>query len=144
MAPPSRSSIPSSPSSIPLYNEEESIPHLYEALTDALASYGAPYEIVIVDDGSHDRSFELLNEIAQRDPHFTVIQLRRNFGQTAAFSAGFDHARGDVIITMDADLQNDPNDIPLLMAEDRRGLRHRQRLAQGPAGPFPRPRACPP
>ncbi len=102
---------------IPLYNEEESVPHLHQALTDALTNYGAPYEIVIVDDGSHDRSFELLNEIAQRDPHLTVIQLRRNFGQTAAFSAGFDYARGDVIITMDADLQNDPNDIPLLMAK---------------------------
>lgn len=100
---------------IPLYNEEESVPHLHEALTNALASYGAPYEIVIVDDGSHDRSFELLSEIARHDAHLTVVQLRRNFGQTAAFAAGFDHARGDVIITMDADLQNDPNDIPLLM-----------------------------
>ena len=100
---------------IPLYNEEESVPHLHEALTDALTSYGAPYEVVIVDDGSKDRSFALLSELAQQDPHLTVIQLRRNFGQTAAFSAGFDYARGDVIITMDADLQNDPHDIPLLM-----------------------------
>lgn len=102
---------------IPLYNEEESVPHLHEALTSALAGYGAAYEIVVVDDGSKDRSFELLRELARQDPHLTVIQLRRNFGQTAAFSAGFDHARGEVIITMDADLQNDPRDIPLLMGK---------------------------
>jgi glycosyltransferase involved in cell wall biosynthesis len=102
---------------IPLYNEEESIPHLCSALTGALQRYGKPYEIIIVDDGSQDRSFELLAEQAQRDPHLTVIQLRRNFGQTAAFAAGFNHARGDVVITMDADLQNDPDDVPLLMAK---------------------------
>ncbi len=100
---------------IPLYNEEESVPHLYEALTEALVDYGVPYEIVIVDDGSTDRSFELLSELAQQDPRMTIIQLRRNMGQTAAFSAGFDYARGEVYITMDADLQNDPRDIPLLM-----------------------------
>jgi len=106
---------------IPLYNEEESIPHLCSALTEALERYGKPYEIIIVDDGSKDRSFELLAERAQQDPHLTVIQLRRNFGQTAAFSAGFNHAQGDVVITMDADLQNDPNDIPLLMAKIEEG-----------------------
>ena len=100
---------------IPLYNEEESIPHLCSALTAALQRYGKPYEIIIVDDGSKDRSFELLAEQTQRDRHLIVIQLRRNFGQTAAFAAGFNHARGDVVITMDADLQNDPDDIPLLM-----------------------------
>lgn len=100
---------------IPLYNEEESIPYLCSALTEALERYGKPYEIIIVDDGSKDRSFELLAEQAQQTPHLTLIQLRRNFGQTAAFSAGFNHAQGDVVITMDADLQNDPNDIPLLM-----------------------------
>jgi len=100
---------------IPLYNEEESIPHLCSALTAALQRYGKPYEIIVVDDGSKDRSFELLAEQAQRDPHLAVIQLRRNFGQTAAFAAGFNNARGDVVITMDADLQNDPDDIPLLM-----------------------------
>ena len=100
---------------IPLYNEEESIPHLCSALTAALQRYGKPYEIIVVDDGSKDRSFELLAEQTQRDRHLIVIQLRRNFGQTAAFAAGFNHARGDVVITMDADLQNDPDDIPLLM-----------------------------
>jgi glycosyltransferase involved in cell wall biosynthesis len=102
---------------IPLFNEEESIPHLYQALTDALESYGRPYEVIIVDDGSRDRSFALLKEIAEKDPRFTAIRLRRNFGQTAAFAAGFAQARGDVIITMDADLQNDPRDVPLLMAK---------------------------
>ncbi len=100
---------------IPLYNEEESIPHLCSALTAALQRYGKPYEIIVVDDGSKDRSFELLAEQTQRDRHLIVIQLRRNFGQTAAFAAGFNNARGDVVITMDADLQNDPDDIPLLM-----------------------------
>ena len=102
---------------IPLYNEEESIPHLYEALTDAMEDYGRPYEIIIVDDGSKDRSFAMLRELALQDARLKVVRLRRNFGQTAAFSAGFDQARGDVIITMDADLQNDPHDVPLLMAK---------------------------
>lgn len=102
---------------IPLYNEEESIPMLHERLTAALQSYGAPYEIIIVDDGSSDNSYNLLAAQAANDHHMKVIRLRRNFGQTPAFSAGFDLAIGDVIITLDADLQNDPKDIPMLMAE---------------------------
>ena len=102
---------------IPLYNEEESIPALYDGLVAAIANYGQPSEVLIVDDGSKDRSFALLREIALKDPRFTILRLRRNSGQTAAFSCGFDHARGDVVITMDADLQNDPMDIPLLMAK---------------------------
>ncbi|NJN81746.1 MAG: glycosyltransferase family 2 protein [Caldilineaceae bacterium] len=102
---------------IPLFNEEESIPHLHAALSEALEAYGKPYEIIIVDDGSKDRSFALLSELAQEDNRLIVVRLRRNFGQTAAFAAGFDQARGEVIITMDADLQNDPKDIPLLMAK---------------------------
>jgi glycosyltransferase involved in cell wall biosynthesis len=102
---------------IPLYNEEESIPHLYPALDAAIANCGQPTEVIIVDDGSKDRSFALLREIALKDPRFTVVRLRRNSGQTAAFQAGFDLARGEVVITMDADLQNDPMDIPLLMAK---------------------------
>jgi glycosyltransferase involved in cell wall biosynthesis len=80
-------------------------------------AYGRSYEVIIVDDGSRDRSFELLKAIAEKDHRFTIIQLRRNFGQTAAFSAGFAQARGEVVITMDADLQNDPRDVPLLMAK---------------------------
>ncbi len=102
---------------IPLYNEEESIPALYEALVEALDAQARPYEVIIVDDGSHDGSFPLLRDIATRDERFRVIRLRRNFGQTAAFAAGFDHARGEVIVTMDADLQNDPRDVPKLMAQ---------------------------
>lgn len=102
---------------IPLYNEEESIASLYAALDHAMAHYGEPAEVIIVDDGSRDRSFAMLSEIAARDPRFTIIRFRRNFGQTAGFAAGFAQARGDVVITMDADLQNDPMDIPLLMAK---------------------------
>ncbi len=102
---------------IPLYNEEESIPALWEALDQAIANYAEPAEVIIVDDGSKDRSFALLSEIAARDPRFTIIRFRRNFGQTAGFAAGFAQARGDVVITMDADLQNDPMDIPKLMAK---------------------------
>jgi glycosyltransferase involved in cell wall biosynthesis len=100
---------------IPLYNEEESIPALWEGLDKAIANYGKPAEVIIIDDGSKDRSFALLSEIAARDPRFTIIRFRRNFGQTAGFAAGFAQARGDVVITMDADLQNDPMDIPKLM-----------------------------
>ncbi|KPL89774.1 glycosyl transferase [Ardenticatena maritima] len=106
---------------IPLYNEEESIPHLYEKLTEALEAYGKPYEVIIVDDGSTDGSYPLLRQIAEKDKRFKIVRLRRNFGQTAAFAAGFDHARGEVIITMDADLQNDPADIPKLMAKIEEG-----------------------
>lgn len=102
---------------IPLYNEEESIPSLRQSLTTALDSLGETYEVIIVDDGSKDRSFALLRDWAIADERLTVIRLRRNFGQTAAFSAGFDQAHGDVVVTMDADLQNDPLDIPKLMAK---------------------------
>lgn len=106
---------------IPLYNEEASVPHLYDVLVDVLDAYDRPYEIIIVDDGSTDGSFPLLREIAAEDPRFRVVRLRRNFGQTAAFSAGFDLAQGDVVVTMDADLQNDPRDIPTLMEQIEAG-----------------------
>lgn len=102
---------------IPLYNEEESIPALHQNLIASLSALGRTYEVIIVDDGSTDRSYELLSKLAQSDVQWGVVRLRRNFGQTAAFAAGFDHARGDVVITMDADLQNDPADIPKLMAQ---------------------------
>jgi len=107
---------------IPLYNEEESIPHLRTALHDALESCGYSYEIIIIDDGSKDKSFVLLRDWAMQDEHLKVIRLRRNFGQTAAFSAGFDHARGEIVITMDADLQNDPRDVPKLMEKIDEGF----------------------
>ena len=102
---------------IPLYNEEEAIDELYRQLTAALEAYGAPYEVIVADDGSTDGSFEKLSAIHQRDPRWRIIRFRRNFGQTAGFSAGFDRARGEVILTIDADLQNDPADIPKLMAK---------------------------
>jgi glycosyltransferase involved in cell wall biosynthesis len=106
---------------VPVYNEEESIPHLYRRLTVELENLGLPYEIIAVDDGSRDRSFDLLRDLAQRDRRLRVVRFRRNFGQTAAFSAGFDRARGDVVVTIDADLQNDPADIAALLAKIEEG-----------------------
>jgi glycosyltransferase involved in cell wall biosynthesis len=104
-----------------VYNEEESIPHLYRRLTVELENLGFPYEIIAVDDGSRDRSFDLLRDLAQRDRRLRVVRFRRNFGQTAAFSAGFDRARGDVVVTIDADLQNDPADIAALLSKIEEG-----------------------
>ncbi|NTV64168.1 MAG: glycosyltransferase family 2 protein, partial [Oscillochloris sp.] len=106
---------------VPIYNEEESIPHLYERLSAVLHDYGHAYEIIAVDDGSRDGSFALLAGLATSDPRLRVVRFRRNFGQTAAFAAGFDRARGDYIITIDADLQNDPRDIPQLLARAGEG-----------------------
>jgi len=106
---------------VPVYNEEESIPHLYQRLTVELENLGLPYEIIAVDDGSRDRSFDLLRDLAQRDRRLRVVRFRRNFGQTAAFSAGFDRARGDVVVTIDADLQNDPADIAALLSKIEEG-----------------------
>ena len=100
---------------IPLYNEEENVHILYEKLKASLDLLKMEYEILFVDDGSTDRTLSILEEIQAKDKSVVVLSLRRNFGQTAAFAAGFDFARGDVIITMDGDLQNDPADIPKLL-----------------------------
>jgi glycosyltransferase involved in cell wall biosynthesis len=100
---------------IPLYNEEENIPILYEKLREHLDPLKKEYEILFVDDGSTDRTLPILEDIQSKDSRVVVLSLRRNFGQTAAFAAGFDFARGDVIVTMDGDLQNDPADIPKLL-----------------------------
>jgi glycosyltransferase involved in cell wall biosynthesis len=100
---------------IPLFNEEESLAVLCERLNAVLSRLGQTFEIIFINDGSTDRSYEVLCRLAEADPRVKVINLRRNFGQTAAMSAGFDHARGSIIIPMDADLQNDPVDIPLLL-----------------------------
>ncbi len=100
---------------LPIYNEEENLEELHSKITETLVELGKEYEIIAVDDGSSDGSFEVLKQIHQRDPRLKAIKFRRNFGQTAAMSAGFHHARGDVIITMDSDLQNDPADIPRLL-----------------------------
>jgi len=102
---------------LPVYNEQDNIEQLNLKLTDALERLGRSYEVIYIDDGSADDSFAKLREIAARDAHVRVISLRRNYGQTAAMSAGIDHARGQILIPMDADLQNDPADIPRLLAK---------------------------
>ena len=106
---------------IPLLNEEENIPILYQELRDVLVTLEEDYEIIFIDDGSTDRSLELLQDLQRKDNRVVVVSFRKNFGQTAAMAAGFDYAGGDVIITMDADLQNDPKDIPLLLEKIKAG-----------------------
>lgn len=100
---------------IPIHNEEPAILPLYDRLTTVLEPLGKPYEIIFVDDASTDRSFDLLANLVETDQRLKVLRLRRNFGQTAALAAGFDEAQGDIIISLDGDLQHDPDDIPLLL-----------------------------
>ncbi len=102
---------------IPIHNEEPSILPLYDRLIAVLERLERPFEIVFVDDASTDRSFELLANLAELDVRMKVVRLRRNFGQTAALSAGFDEAQGDIVISMDGDLQHAPEDIPALLAK---------------------------
>ena len=107
---------------IPVYNERENLPLLYKKLQGVLSRHPWTWEVVFVDDGSTDGSTEVLAHLAQQDPeHVRVLILRRNFGQTAAIAAGVDHARGQVIVLMDADLQNDPEDIPRLLSKIEEG-----------------------
>lgn len=101
---------------IPLYNEAESVPALHEELTAALDALETASEVIVIDDGSRDGSFAALQAVHERDPRWIILRFRRNHGQTTALSAGFQKARGDVVITLDADLQNDPQDIPRLLA----------------------------
>jgi len=107
---------------IPVHNEEHSILPLYDRLTRVLVELRRPYEILFVDDASTDRSFELLANLVQTDPHLKVLRLRRNFGQTAALAAGFHESRGKVVIAMDGDLQHAPEDIPALLAKIDEGF----------------------
>jgi glycosyltransferase involved in cell wall biosynthesis len=101
---------------IPIYNEEENVPILADEIRQALDPHGVHYEVIAVDDGSTDGSWPQLETVRAADPRWILVALRRNFGQTAALSAGFDHARGEVIVALDGDLQNDPADIPKLLA----------------------------
>jgi glycosyltransferase involved in cell wall biosynthesis len=102
---------------IPVYNEEENIPLLHEGLSRVLKEQSYSYEVIYVDDGSTDGTFAQLQALAMRDQQVRVIQLRRNFGQTAAFAAGVDYSMGQILVFMDGDLQNDPIDIPRLLAK---------------------------
>jgi glycosyltransferase involved in cell wall biosynthesis len=106
---------------IPVHNEEPALLPLYDRLTSVLSSLAQPYEIIFVDDASTDRTFELLANLSETDPRLKIIQLRRNFGQTAALSAGFHEAQGDIIISLDGDLQHAPEDIPALLAKIEEG-----------------------
>ncbi len=106
---------------IPVYNEEENVGLLYDELVSALDGKYRDLEIIFVNDGSHDRSLEKLNELHQKDKQVKVINFRKNFGQSAAISAGFDYCSGDVVVTLDADLQNDPADIPMIVGKVREG-----------------------
>ena len=100
---------------VPIYNEEGNIDRLYEELTAALLEVGRAYEVVAINDGSSDGSYDLLNKAQAKDSRWHIIHFRRNFGQTAAMAAGFDAARGEIVITIDADLQNDPSDIQRIL-----------------------------
>lgn len=102
---------------IPIHNEERAILRLYDRLSSVLERVQRPYEIIFVDDASTDRSFELLANLVETDQRLKVIRLRRNFGQTAALSAGFDEAQGTVVVSMDGDLQHDPADLPALLSK---------------------------
>ncbi len=103
---------------IPVYNEQENLPLLFEAVYQTMNASNQSWEVLLVDDGSRDRSLSVLKEYAEKDPeHVRVISFRRNFGQTAAIAAGLDHAIGDIIVLLDADLQNDPADIPIMLAK---------------------------
>lgn len=102
---------------VPIYNEAESVGLLVREVHDALDPTGLDYELVCIDDGSRDKSFEILSDLARNDPRLVVGTFRRNFGQTAAMQAGISAARGQVVVTLDADLQNDPADIPRMLAK---------------------------
>jgi glycosyltransferase involved in cell wall biosynthesis len=106
---------------IPIYNEAPNIEALYDEITAALDPWGRSYEVLLIDDGSTDDSAALLARLPARDPRFRIIRFRKNFGQTPAFSAGFAYARGRIIVTSDGDLQNDPKDIPMLVARLEQG-----------------------
>ena len=106
---------------IPVFNEADNLEELHQELTAAARRLGKPFEIIFIDDGSTDASWPILLGLQKKDPRVKIIRLRKNFGQTAALVAGFDYASGDIIISLDADLQNDPNDVPLLISKIEEG-----------------------
>jgi glycosyltransferase involved in cell wall biosynthesis len=106
---------------VPFHNEEENVTALYDRLKAVMEQIGDPFELVFVDDGSSDRTYKLLEEIAAVDSRVLVVKLRRNFGQTSALAAGFDHSQGDYIFAMDGDLQHDPSEIPDFVAKLEEG-----------------------
>ena len=106
---------------VPFYNEQENIPALYMKLTEVMDAIGEPYEMVFVDDGSKDGTVAMAQALAQRDARLRIVKFRRNYGQTAAMAAGIEHANGEVLVTMDGDLQNDPADIELLLEQIESG-----------------------
>ena len=106
---------------LPVLNEEENLNDMNAEIVGVVEKMDIDYEIIYIDDGSTDRSFEILSALREQNPNIKVIQFRRNFGQTAGLAAGFDHASGDVIITMDSDRQNDPNDIPMMLDKINQG-----------------------
>lgn len=106
---------------IPIYNEEENLQMLYERLTGASPAWEDDYEVILVDDGSHDRSLEMMREIVAKDHHFKVVKLSRNFGHQAAISAGLKETKGDAVIIMDGDLQDPPEELPRFLAKWREG-----------------------
>ncbi len=105
---------------IPVYNEQDSIKALYDEITQALSGQYT-YEVIFIDDGSSDKSFEILSELRQNDPCVRVIKFRKNFGQTAGMAAGFEHSRGKIVFPLDADGQNDPADIPMMIKKLEEG-----------------------
>ena len=106
---------------VPIYNEADNVERLYKSLEEVLSKLDKNYEVLLIDDGSTDGTTDKLAEIHERNPKYKVIQFRRNYGQTAAMSAGFDYSAGNVIVTIDADLQNDPKDIPKILEKMEEG-----------------------
>jgi glycosyltransferase involved in cell wall biosynthesis len=107
---------------VPLYNEEESVEKLLKHILEIGSQFDFTYEIILVDDGSEDKTWEIIGELREKTPELRALKLQRNYGQTSAMVAGFDHARGEIIVTLDGDLQNDPLDIPLLLEKIEQGF----------------------
>lgn len=107
---------------VPFFNEQENIPPLYMKITEVMDAIGEPYELIFVDDGSRDNTFKVLSDIYEHDHRVNIVRLRRNFGQTAGLKAGFDFARGEIIISMDGDLQHDPEEIPRFLEKIEEGF----------------------